>query len=348
MVAMASTLAFLLIGTTMLARWTHALPYAVGSPTVVSQEVLAVFGGHGFGHVVFYLVQLATMMILYTGGNTSFNGFPYLTNFVANDRFLPRQLTKRGHRLAFSNGIVMLGSMALVLVLVFKAQVNSLIALYAIGVFTAFTMAGAGMARRHWSTREHNWRLGFVVNALSSVVTLAIALIFAVVKFAEGAWIVVVSGPLMVLGLQYMHRQYTKESAAFEASKRVSRGTQFRHHRLVLFIDSYDLATERALQSGARPTPPPSASDWRSSSAMTVASIEQPSNSWLTSFATPRSFAWSCCRAEGSPLASSGCCTTAPRTRSPRPSCTCRAPPPPSSRIAWAGSVWPRAACRRN
>ena len=248
MVAMASTLAFLLIGTTMLARWTHALPYAVGSPTVVSQEVLAVFGGHGFGHVVFYLVQLATMMILYTGGNTSFNGFPYLTNFVANDRFLPRQLTKRGHRLAFSNGIVMLGSMALVLVLVFKAQVNSLIALYAIGVFTAFTMAGAGMARRHWTKREHNWRLGFVANALSSVVTLAIALIFAVVKFAEGAWIVVVSGPLMVLGLQYMHRQYTKESAAFEASKRVSRGTQFRHHRLVLFIDSYDLATERALQ----------------------------------------------------------------------------------------------------
>ena len=248
MVVMASTLAFLLVGTTMLARWTHALPYAVGSPTVVSQEVLAVFGAHGALHVVFYLVQLATMLILYTGGNTSFNGFPYLTNFVANDRFLPRQLTKRGHRLAFSNGIVVLGSMALLLVLVFRASVNALIALYAIGVFTAFTMAGAGMAKRHWTHREAHWRRGFVVNALSCAVTLLIALIFAVVKFTEGAWIVVVSGPLMVWGLQRMHRQYTKEQAAFAASRRRIASSQFRLHRVVIFVDTYDLATERALQ----------------------------------------------------------------------------------------------------
>ena len=248
MVVMASTLAFLLVGTTMLARWTHALPYAVGSPTVVSQEVLAVFGAHGALHVVFYLVQLATMLILYTGGNTTFNGFPYLTNFVANDRFLPRQLTKRGHRLAFSNGIVVLGSMALLLVLVFRASVNALIALYAIGVFTAFTMAGAGMAKRHWTHREAHWRRGFVVNALSCAVTLLIALIFAVVKFTEGAWIVVVSGPLMVWGLQRMHRQYTKEQAAFAASRRRIASSQFRLHRVVIFVDTYDLATERALQ----------------------------------------------------------------------------------------------------
>jgi amino acid transporter len=248
MVVMASTLAFLLVGTTMLARWTHALPYAKGSPTVVSQEVLAVFGGHGIGHIIFYVVLFSTMLILYTGGNTSFNGFPYLTNFVANDRFLPRQLTKRGHRLAFSNGILALGSMALLLVIVFKASVNGLIALYAIGVFTAFTMAGAGMARRHWTRREVHWRRGFVINTLSSVVTLVIALIFAIVKFAEGAWIVVVAGPLMVAGLLHMNRQYTKESDAFAATRRVAGASQFRLHRLVVFVDTYDLATERALQ----------------------------------------------------------------------------------------------------
>jgi amino acid transporter len=248
MVAMACTLAFLLIGTTLLARWTHALPYAVGSPTVVSQEVLAVFGGHGFGHIIYYLVQLATMLILYTGGNTSFNGFPYLTNFVAGDGFLPRQLNKRGHRLAFSNGILVLGTMSLILVLVFKAQVNSLIALYAIGVFTAFTMAGAGMAKRHWTKREDHWRRGFVINLLSSIVTLAIALIFAVVKFAEGAWVVVLAGPIMVLGLQHTYRQYTKETTAFINSKQTSLPTQFRLHRLVIFVDSLDQATERALQ----------------------------------------------------------------------------------------------------
>ncbi len=248
MVVMASTLAFLLVGTTMLARWTHALPYAKGSPTVVSQEVLAVFGAHGVGHIIFYVVLFSTMLILYTGGNTSFNGFPYLTNFVANDRFLPRQLTKRGHRLAFSNGILALGSMALLLVIVFKASVNGLIALYAIGVFTAFTMAGAGMARRHWTRREPHWRRGFVTNVLSSAVTLLIALIFAIVKFAEGAWIVVVAGPLMVAGLLHMNRQYTKESAAFAATRRVAGASQFRLHRLVVFVDTYDLATERALQ----------------------------------------------------------------------------------------------------
>ena len=96
------------------------------------------------GTSVFYMVQLATMLILYTGGNTSFNGFPYLASFVAGDRFLPRQLTRRGHRLAFSNGILVLAGVALALVLVYKAQVNGLVSLYAIGVFTGFTMAGVG------------------------------------------------------------------------------------------------------------------------------------------------------------------------------------------------------------
>ena len=89
------------------------------------------------------------MLILYTGGNTSFNGFPYLASFVAGDRFLPRQLTRRGHRLAFSNGILVLAGVALALVLVYKAQVNGLVALYAIGVFTGFTMAGSGMVKHH-------------------------------------------------------------------------------------------------------------------------------------------------------------------------------------------------------
>ncbi len=144
LVVMSTTLGSLVLGVTLLARWTHAVPYAIGSPTVLSQEVKAVFGTSPAGHLAFYMVQLATMLILYTGGNTSFNGFPYLASFVAGDRFLPRQLTRRGHRLAFSNGILVLAGVALALVLAYKAQVNGLVALYAIGVFTGFTMAGAG------------------------------------------------------------------------------------------------------------------------------------------------------------------------------------------------------------
>ena len=111
---MSSVLGFLLLGTALLAHWTHALPYAAGSPTVISQEVQAVFGSSGIGKAIFYIVQLATLLILYTGGNTSFNGFPFLANYVATDKYLPRQLTKRGHRLAFSNGIIVLGVVSLV------------------------------------------------------------------------------------------------------------------------------------------------------------------------------------------------------------------------------------------
>ena len=129
---------------------------------MVSQEVKAVFGTGPVGHLAFYVVQLATMLILYTGGNTSFNGFPFLASFVAGDRFLPRQLTRRGHRLAFSNGILVLAVVALALVLVYKAQVNGLVALYAIGVFTGFTMAGSGMVKHHLTARQGHWRRSVV------------------------------------------------------------------------------------------------------------------------------------------------------------------------------------------
>ena len=245
MVVMALLLSFLLVGTTMLATWTHALPYEAGSPTVVSQEVRAVFGSAGFGHWIFLLVQIATVLILYTGGNTAFNGFPFLANFVAIDRYLPRQLTKRGHRLAFSTGIIWLGASALGLVILFDARVNSLISLYAIGVFTAFTMAGFGMAKRNYTNRAKYWRVGTVVSALSGFTCLIVALIFAVVKFGEGAWIVVVAAPFMVAGLMYLNRQYTREEDAFKTVG--SKPLETSHNRIVVFVDQYDLATERAL-----------------------------------------------------------------------------------------------------
>ena len=149
---------------------------------------------------IFFFVQFATVLILYTGGNTSFNGFPFLANYVANDKYLPRQLTKRGHRLAFSNGIIVLGVVSLVLIVVFNASVNALIALYAIGVFTGFTLAGAGMVARHLREKGAHWRRGVFINALSASVTSIVVLVFVFAKFTEGAWIIVVVGPLDVLG----------------------------------------------------------------------------------------------------------------------------------------------------
>ena len=99
------------------------------------------------------------MLILYTGGNTSFNGFPFLTSYVAGDSFLPRWLLKRGHRLVFSNAIILLTITSVALLIIKDADVNNLVPLYAIGVFTAFTMAGFGMAKYHHTRREQGWRL---------------------------------------------------------------------------------------------------------------------------------------------------------------------------------------------
>ena len=249
LIVMSSVLAFLVLGVTMLAHWTHAVPYAAGSPTVVSQEVRFVFGSGPVGTTIFYVVQLATLLILYTGANTSFNGFPFLASFVAEDSFLPRQLTRRGHRLAFSNGIIVLAIVAVALLLATGAKVDSLVALYAIGVFTGFAMAGAGMTRHHLTHREGRWRRRVVVNAFSAVLTAFIVLIFAVVKFTEGAWVVVVLGPLMYVGLLRMHRQYGRESAQLEqGAQAAAEAPVLGRHLVVVLVDRLDLATARALQ----------------------------------------------------------------------------------------------------
>src|SRR5215467_7179927 len=141
-----SIVAFLIAGISWMAHVTHAVPYMNGVPTVVSQEAKLIFGTSFLGHIMFFLVQAGAITILFTGGNTSFSGFPFLTSFVAEDSFLPRWLSKRGHRLVFSNGIVLLTVLALTLLLVVGANINALVPFYAIGVFTGFSMAGFGMA----------------------------------------------------------------------------------------------------------------------------------------------------------------------------------------------------------
>ncbi|MDA8312364.1 MAG: amino acid permease [Actinomycetota bacterium] len=245
LVAMSSVLAFLVFGVTMLARWTHAVPYAAGSPTVLSQEVQDI-AGHG---VVYYVVQIATLLILYTGGNTSFNGFPYLASFVAGDQFLPRQLTRRGHRLAFSSGIVLLAVVSLALITAFRANVDSLVALYAIGVFTGFAMAGSGLVKHHLSERGPHWRRSVLVNGFAAVLTASVVLIFAFAKFLEGAWVVVVVGPLMYWGLIRMHRQYVREDEELEVSAAgMAQEPILRHHAVIVLVDSLDMATARAIQ----------------------------------------------------------------------------------------------------
>jgi amino acid transporter len=249
----------LVAGISWLAHVTHATPYVLGVPTVLSQEAKVVFGHSWAGTALWALVQAATALILYTGGNTSFNGFPFLANFVAEDAFLPRWLTKRGHRLVFSNGIIVLAAVSITLLAVVGSNVNRLVPFYALGVFTAFTMAGFGMAKYHHRTRERGWRYKFVINFSAGVTSLIVVLIFVVVKFTEGAWLVVLLFMAGVPALIFLNRQYRMEATVLEAIG--SRGKPpepptYSRRSVYVFVDDLDLATIAALRyaRSLRPT----------------------------------------------------------------------------------------------
>ncbi len=252
-------LAFLVAGISWLAHTTHATPYVSGVPTVISQEAGLVFGPSPPGRVMFYFVQAATALILYTGGNTSFNGFPFLANFVAEDAFLPRWLTKRGHRLVFSNGIFVLTGLSLALLLAAGSSVNALVPFYAIGVFTGFSIAGFGMAKYHRTHKEAGWRHKLVINASAGVTTAIVVAIFAITKFTEGAWLVVIVFPVLVVVLIRLNREYRMEARVLERLGRRERPPEpptYPRRTVYLFVDDFDLAALSALRyaRSLRPT----------------------------------------------------------------------------------------------
>jgi hypothetical protein len=250
----------LVAGISWLAHLTHAAPYKLGYPTVISQEADIVFGSAG--HFMFWVVQAATALILYTGGNTSFNGFPFLTSFVAEDSFLPRWLMKRGQRLVFSNGIIVLTVLSVTLIGVVGANVNALVPFYAIGVFTAFTMAGFGMAKYFRTHRGPGWRHKLVICFSSGVLTSIVVVIFAVVKFTAGAWLVLIIFPVGVIALIRLNREYRTESRALQnigerrASGELPRQPNYTRRVVIVFVDDFDLSTIAALRyaRSLRPT----------------------------------------------------------------------------------------------
>jgi len=246
----------LVAGISWLAHVTHATPYLSGYPTVLAQEADLVFG-HA-GHFMFFVVQAATALILYTGGNTSFNGFPFLTSYVAGDSFLPRWLLKRGHRLVFSNGIIVLAIASLSLVLIRGADVNNLVPLYAIGVFTAFSMAGFGMARYQSKHRTPGWRRRQIINFSAGLLTAIVVAIFAIVKFTEGAWLVLVLFAVLVPALIRLNRQYGAEAEVLEtiSENQPPPAPHYARRTVFVFVDGFDLATLAALRyaRSLRPT----------------------------------------------------------------------------------------------
>jgi amino acid transporter len=259
LVAEGCILGFLVAGISWLAHSTLATPRKSGYPTVLAQEAAKVFGPSWFGHALFLLVQAATALILFTGANTSFNGFPFLASYVAGDAFLPRWLLKRGHRLVFSNAIIGLTVVSIALLIVRGANVNNLVPLYAIGVFTAFTMAGFGMARYHKRLKEPGWRHKRVINAAAGGLSAVVVAIFAVVKFTEGAWLVVVLFPILVFALIRLNQEYRMEAEVLERigeRKKPPEQPNYPRRTVFLLVDSFDLATLAAMRyaRSLRPT----------------------------------------------------------------------------------------------
>jgi amino acid transporter len=245
---MACVLGFLLVGVIYLVHATHATPFIAEYPSMLSEVGRAVFGNGVIGNITYWLLQTASAAILFFGANTSFNGFPALTSFIAEDSFLPRPMMKRGHRLVFSNAIIVLTALAVTLVIATGGSVDAVVPLFAMGVFTGFSMAGYGMTK-HWLThRGPGWRRKLVINLSAGILSTIVVGIFAVAKFTEGAWLVVVVMPLLVFALMRLNRQYRAENSVLETLI-TERQELVRHprHRIFVFVDHFDLAVMEAL-----------------------------------------------------------------------------------------------------
>jgi len=242
---MATILGTLFIGVTLLATSYHVEANAAGNPTVIGQIAQQVFTGPLF--FMYPVFQVATLLILTLAANTSYSDFPRLASLLARDDFLPHQFAFRGDRLAFSIGIVFLAFLASLLLIVFKGDTTQLINLYAVGVFMSFTLSQGGMVRHWWRLRrEHKgWQRSLVLNGLGAVTTLLVALVIATTKFLEGAYIVVILIPLLVLMFIGISHHY----------RRVERGRvtdipihpQDIRHRLIVPIAQLNLAAKQSL-----------------------------------------------------------------------------------------------------
>jgi len=258
LVWMAIILGFLLLSITFLADQVGVVPSE--HETVISQLTRTVFGGRG----IFYLVVIsATTIILIMAANTAFADFPRLSALHAGDGFLPRQLTFRGSRLVFSRGIVTLAALASLLIILFQASVTALIPLYAIGVFLSFTLSQSGMARRWWKSGQlkpgdevrepgsivrydKKWQVKMLINGFGAFCTAVVMLVFAITKFRDGAWIVLISTPILVMIFFAIHHHY-KDLAKQLSLDEYAPNLPPSRHRVILPIASVHRGSLNAL-----------------------------------------------------------------------------------------------------
>ena len=211
LVWMAVILGTLFFGVSLLAH--HLDPYPSEKQTVIAQMGLLVFGNGA----VFFVLQVATALILTLAANTAYADFPRLSSIIASDRFLPRQLANRGDRLVFSNGVLFLAGAAALLLVAFGGKTNALIPLYAVGVFTSFTLSQWGMVKHHQTEQEPGWKRNAVINGIGAVATLIVLIIVAATKFTSGAWVPIVVIPFIILLFKGIHRHYMRVAESLRA-----------------------------------------------------------------------------------------------------------------------------------
>jgi amino acid transporter len=237
--------ATMFLGLSWLAGVVGALPAANGE-SVISQVGRSVYGTGP----IYYLFQLATTGVLILAANTSFADFPRLSSILARDGFMPSRFAFRGERLAFSAGIVVLAIVAIVVLVAFGGQVDALIPLYAIGVFTSITLSQAGMVRHWLREREPGWRTSAVINGFGAVSTAIVTVIFAVAKFALGAWLIVLIIPILVGAMLFIHRQYERRKLEVKVRPEVVIGPPRRHQRVIVPVPEITRDVVQALKFG--------------------------------------------------------------------------------------------------
>ncbi|MDQ3930575.1 MAG: APC family permease [Chloroflexota bacterium] len=236
---MAAIAITMFVGITYLAVQMQVIPNE--HETVVSQIARTVFGTGG----LWYFIQIATALILVLAANTAYADFPRLSYFMARDKFMPHQYSFRGDRLAFSWGIVTLAVLASVLIVIYNGDTSSLIPLYAVGVFGAFTMSQSGMVVRWWKTRPQGWQRNFLMNLVGAATTLVVLVVAVFTKLDRGTWIVAILIPIMIGMFMAINRHYARVSREVSPVEAVSHTTY--KHTFIVPVSSLNQVSLAAL-----------------------------------------------------------------------------------------------------
>jgi amino acid transporter len=249
MIIMASLLGIMFLGTSYLAIQVGAHPsgFQAGGETVLSQVGRTVFGGPG---LMYYVLQISTMGILILAAQTSFADFPRLSSILARDGYFPRQFALRGERLAFNSGIVALALVSIALCAAFNGSADRLIGLYAIGVFTSFTLSQSGMVRHWFSERGSGWRRSASINGVGAIVTAVVVMVIAVSKFDQGVWMIIIVVPVLIALMLFIKHEYAMEGLGLDVQPDLVFGPPHRRQRVVVAAQAMSRAVVQAVKVG--------------------------------------------------------------------------------------------------